>query len=107
MTKFFRFFFKFFRFFFSNFSEIKHAFFRTTQTSSIQATDRLMKEIKSIYKSQSFKDGNYTIDIINDNVYEWSVSLLLGFQFKITYIFNLSYRSFFLGQLKIFATFFG
>lgn len=49
---------------------------KTTQTSSIQATDRLMKEIKSIYKSQSFKDGNYTIDIVNDNVYEWNVALL-------------------------------
>merc|ERR1712130_136345 len=44
--------------------------------SSIQATDRLMKEIKSIYKSQSFKDGNYSIDIVHDNIYEWNVSLL-------------------------------
>lgn len=63
------------------------SFFRTTQTSSIQATDRLMKEIKSIYKSQSFKDSNYSIDIINDNVYEWSVSLPTDFQFNIMTIY--------------------
>jgi ubiquitin-conjugating enzyme E2 Q len=49
---------------------------RPNQTSSIQATDRLMKEITQIYKSNNYKDGNYSIEIINDDVYNWKVSLL-------------------------------
>jgi len=47
-----------------------------SQKSSVQATDRLMKDIKSIYKSDSYKNGNYTVELPDDNVYEWRVALL-------------------------------
>ena len=47
-----------------------------SQKSSIQATDRLMKEMKSIYKSESYKSGYYTVEPVDDNVYEWNVALV-------------------------------
>ena len=50
--------------------------FRPSQKSSVQATDRLMKDIKSIYKSDSYKNGNYTVELPDDNVYEWRVALV-------------------------------
>lgn len=49
---------------------------KQSQKSSIQATDRLMKEMKSIYKSESYKSGYYTVEPVDDNVYEWNVALL-------------------------------
>ena len=30
-------------------------------SGSVQATDRLMKELKEIYRSNSYKNGNYTM----------------------------------------------
>ena len=48
----------------------------SSKKSSIQATDRLMKEIKAIYKSESFKSGYYTMEPVDDNVYEWNVALV-------------------------------
>lgn len=35
-----------------------------------------MKDIKSIYKSDSYKNGNYTVELPDDNVYEWRVALV-------------------------------
>lgn len=42
---------------------------------SIQASDRLMKELKEIYRSDTFKAGNYSVELINDNLYDWTVKL--------------------------------
>lgn len=47
-----------------------------SQRSSPAATDRLMKDLKSIYKSDSYKNGFYTVKLPDDNVYEWRVALL-------------------------------
>lgn len=47
-----------------------------TATGSVQASDRIMKDLKAIYKSDSFKNGHYTVEIINDNLYNWSVKIL-------------------------------
>lgn len=44
-------------------------------TGSVQATDRLMKELKDIYKSDSFKNAVYEIELVNDNLYDWNVKL--------------------------------
>ncbi|XP_046574341.1 ubiquitin-conjugating enzyme E2 Q2-like isoform X2 [Haliotis rubra] len=44
-------------------------------TGSVQATDRLMKELRDIYKSESFKRQIYTVDLVNDCLYEWCVKL--------------------------------
>lgn len=42
---------------------------------SVQATDRLMKELREIYRSQNFKDGIFTVELVNDCLYEWHVKL--------------------------------
>jgi len=45
-------------------------------SNSIQASDRLMKEIKSIHKSENYKSGAYQYDLINENLYNWKVSIV-------------------------------
>jgi len=43
-------------------------------SGSVQATDRLMKELKNIYKSDSFKSSLYTLELKDDsNIYDWFV----------------------------------
>lgn len=44
-------------------------------SNSIQASDRLMKEIKSIHKSENYKSGVYQYDLIDDSLYNWKVSI--------------------------------
>lgn len=44
-------------------------------SGSVQATDRLMKELKEIYRSNSFKQGIYSIELVNDSLYEWNIKL--------------------------------
>jgi len=44
-------------------------------SNSIQASDRLMKEIKSIHKSENYKSGYYQYDLIDESLYNWKVSL--------------------------------
>lgn len=43
-------------------------------SGSVQATDRLMKELTNIYKSDSYKANLYTLQLKDDsNVYDWFV----------------------------------
>ncbi|KAM5292759.1 ubiquitin-conjugating enzyme E2 Q2 isoform 2-T2 [Ctenodactylus gundi] len=44
-------------------------------SGSVQASDRLMKELRDIYRSQSYKTGIYSVELINDSLYEWHVKL--------------------------------
>ncbi|XP_011504603.1 PREDICTED: ubiquitin-conjugating enzyme E2 Q2 [Ceratosolen solmsi marchali] len=44
-------------------------------SGSVQATDRLMKELRDIYRSDSFKKGMYSIELVNDSLYEWNIRL--------------------------------
>ncbi|CAH0399529.1 unnamed protein product [Chilo suppressalis] len=44
-------------------------------SGSLQATDRLMKELRDIYRSHSFKNNMYSIELINDSLYEWNIRL--------------------------------
>lgn len=41
----------------------------------MQATDRLMKELRDIYRSESFKNNMYSIELVNDSIYEWNIRL--------------------------------
>jgi len=50
-------------------------YMKGTMAGSIQATDRLMKELKDIYMSPSFKSGAYTVELVNDSLYEWNVKI--------------------------------
>ncbi|XP_077989601.1 ubiquitin-conjugating enzyme E2 Q1-like [Glandiceps talaboti] len=45
-------------------------------SGSVQATDRLMKELRDVYRSDSFKKGVYTVDLVNDSLYDWNVKLM-------------------------------
>lgn len=42
---------------------------------SVQATDRLMKELRDIYRSDTFKQNMYSIELVNDSIYEWNIIL--------------------------------
>uniref|UniRef100_A0A7N8Y0Q0 E2 ubiquitin-conjugating enzyme n=1 Tax=Mastacembelus armatus TaxID=205130 RepID=A0A7N8Y0Q0_9TELE len=44
-------------------------------SGSVQASDRLMKELREIYRSQSYKTGIYSVELVNDSLYEWHVKL--------------------------------
>uniref|UniRef100_A0A8C7BDG9 Ubiquitin conjugating enzyme E2 Q2 n=1 Tax=Neovison vison TaxID=452646 RepID=A0A8C7BDG9_NEOVI len=44
-------------------------------SGSVQASDRLMKELRDIYRSQSYKAGIYSVELINDSLYDWHVKL--------------------------------
>lgn len=45
-------------------------------SGSVQATDRLMKELRDIYRSDSFKKGMYSIELVSDSLYEWNIRLM-------------------------------
>ncbi|CAG0888079.1 unnamed protein product [Cyprideis torosa] len=53
----------------------QNGFLTGSVSGSIQATDRLMKELRDIYRSDSFKSGMYHAELCNDNLYEWRVIL--------------------------------
>ncbi|KAH8293196.1 hypothetical protein KR044_011291 [Drosophila immigrans] len=46
-----------------------------TVFGSPSATDRLMKELRIIYRSDTFKENMYSVELVNDSVYEWNVSI--------------------------------
>jgi len=48
----------------------------TLTTGSIQASDRLMKELRELYKSEALKKGQISVELVNDSLYDWQVSIL-------------------------------
>ncbi|CAI8013217.1 Ubiquitin-conjugating enzyme E2 Q1 [Geodia barretti] len=44
-------------------------------SGSVRATDRLMRELQDIYRSKNFKDGLYTVELIDDCLYSWNIKL--------------------------------
>ncbi|XP_016982457.1 ubiquitin-conjugating enzyme E2 Q2 [Drosophila rhopaloa] len=44
-------------------------------SGSVQATDRLMKELRDIYRSDAFKKNMYSIELVNESIYEWNIRL--------------------------------
>ncbi|XP_062318458.1 ubiquitin-conjugating enzyme E2 Q2-like isoform X5 [Osmerus eperlanus] len=44
-------------------------------SGSVQASDRLMKELREIYRSQSYKTGIYSVELVSDSLYEWHVKI--------------------------------
>lgn len=51
-------------------------YLKGTVAGSVQATDRLMKELRDIYRSPSFKSGAYQVELVNDSLYEWNVKIM-------------------------------
>jgi len=52
----------------------------TAHGGSVQATDRLMKEFRSLMKKDTAKDG-YVASLVDDNLYDWEVRIF-GFDQK-------------------------
>lgn len=46
-------------------------------SGSVQATDRLMKELKEVFRSDSYRRGVFAVELVNDSLYEWNVKLLI------------------------------
>ena len=44
-------------------------------SGSVTASDRLMKELREIYRSENVKNGVYSVDLEKDSLYEWNVKL--------------------------------
>lgn len=44
-------------------------------TGSIRASDRLMRELSDIYKSDSYRKGIFSVELIDDNLYNWYIKL--------------------------------
>lgn len=44
-------------------------------SGSVTASDRLMKELKEIYRSENVKNGVFTVELEKDSLYEWNVKL--------------------------------
>lgn len=53
----------------------RDSYMKGTPYGSVQATDRLMKELREVYKSDSFKSGVFTVELVDDSLYEWHVKL--------------------------------
>ncbi|XP_038071811.1 ubiquitin-conjugating enzyme E2 Q2-like isoform X1 [Patiria miniata] len=45
-------------------------------SGSVQATDRLMKELRDVYRSEAFKKKMYYVELVNDSLYDWHIKIL-------------------------------
>ncbi|XP_074602636.1 ubiquitin-conjugating enzyme E2 Q2 [Brevipalpus obovatus] len=55
----------------------REGYLRGQVNGSVQASDRLMKELREVYRSESFKKGVFSVELIHDSLYEWNVKLLV------------------------------
>jgi ubiquitin-conjugating enzyme E2 Q len=46
-----------------------------TVSGSVQASDRLMKDLRDIYRSEGYKNDTFSVELIEDNLYEWNIRL--------------------------------
>lgn len=35
-----------------------------------------MKELRDVYRSETFKNNMYSIELVNDSIYEWNIRLM-------------------------------
>jgi len=42
---------------------------------SVQATDRLMKELRDVYRSKMYKNNEYSVELVDESLYDWNVVL--------------------------------
>jgi len=53
----------------------RDSYLKGAVTGSVQATDRLMKELREVYKSENFKKGVFSVELVNDSLYEWQIKI--------------------------------
>jgi len=49
---------------------------KDSNVGSLQANDRLMKELRQIYKSAAYKSGEFAIELVDESLYEWNVKII-------------------------------
>lgn len=52
-----------------------HLQFQESSKESVQATNRLMKELRDVYRSEMYKNNEYTVELVDDSLYNWNVML--------------------------------
>jgi len=57
----------------TNFQRQQHL--QGNASGSVTASDRLMKELREIYRSDNYKNDVFTVELEKDNLYEWHVKL--------------------------------
>uniref|UniRef100_A0A6G1S924 Ubiquitin-conjugating enzyme E2 Q2 n=1 Tax=Aceria tosichella TaxID=561515 RepID=A0A6G1S924_9ACAR len=45
------------------------------RSGSALSSKRLMKELKAVRETDSYKNGVFTVELVDDNIYEWHVKL--------------------------------
>lgn len=55
----------------------RESYLNGSVSGSVQATDRLMKELREIYRSDSYKRGVFKVELVDDSLYEWNVKLMI------------------------------
>lgn len=45
---------------------------------STQASSRLMKELRDFHRSDSYKNGVFTVELVDDNIYDWHIKLFIN-----------------------------
>lgn len=53
----------------------RQGYLRGSVQGSVQATDRLMKELREVYRSESYRRDVFSVELVNDSLYEWNVKL--------------------------------
>lgn len=56
-------------------SSQRQDYLRGINYGSPMANDRLMKELRDIFKSDNYKTGIYSVELRNDSLYDWNVYL--------------------------------
>ncbi|XP_033243399.1 ubiquitin-conjugating enzyme E2 Q2-like [Drosophila miranda] len=55
--------------------ELRKTHSEDSQICSVQSSDRLMKELRTVYKSDSVKKDMFSVELVNDSIYEWNVRI--------------------------------
>ena len=67
--------------------------FSRSETASVSASDRLLKELRSVYKSEAVKHGNMTVEPIDDSIYELKVVMVISLRLILMFTLSSSTRS--------------
>lgn len=53
----------------------RHEHLKGVNFGSPTANDRLMKELRDIFRSDNYKTGIYSVELVKDSLYEWNVQI--------------------------------
>ncbi|EDV99264.1 ubiquitin-conjugating enzyme E2 Q2 [Drosophila grimshawi] len=56
-------------------TKLRQKYAEAADTGSVLASDRLMKELRDIYRSKVFKQKTYSVELVEDSIYNWNICL--------------------------------